>query len=144
VEPADIEALLEAVGARPRRRAAREWGVLVPTAIRGDLPVHVLAAERTLGMRAFFMRGPDREHLEVYRRFLRRNLGGYLWRFALDDDGDVYLLAEVPLRALEQATVEQALGALSTLVDESYETAVRTGFDVPADVPLGPPPGESG
>ena len=140
MEPADIEALLEAVGARPRRRAKREWGVLVPTAIRGDLPVHVLAADRTLAMRAFFMRGPDRRHLDVHRRLLRRNLGGYLWRFAIDDDGDVWLLAELPLRALGEGTIEQALGALSTLVDETYETAVRTGFDVPDDVPLGPPP----
>jgi len=140
VEPADIEALLEAVGARPRRRAQREWGVLVPTAIRGDLPVHVLAAERTLAMRAFFMRGPDRRQLDVHRRLLRRNLSGYLWRFAVDDDGDVWLLAELPLPALGEGTIEQALGALSTLVDETYETAVRTGFDVPDDVPLGPPP----
>ena len=64
-----------------------------------------------------------------------------MWRFALDDDGDVYALADAPLDGLDADALDGLLGALCALVDESYEGIVRTGFDVPEGTVFGPPPG---
>ena len=64
-----------------------------------------------------------------------------MWRFAIDDDGDVYALADVPLDGLDADALDGLLGALCALVDESYEGIVRMGFDVPEGTVFGPPPG---
>ena len=91
-------------------------------------------------LRAFFLRGPDRDHEAVYRRLLRKNLDTRDWRFAIDDDGDLYLLADTPLDGLDVDRLDGLLGSLSTLVDETYESVVRLGFAVPEGTIFGPPP----
>lgn len=139
--PALLTHYLEEIGADAERRGDREWGLQLPSAKRGAIGVAVVAGERTLSLRAFFMRGPDRAHEEVYRRVLRKNLDTYAWRFALDDAGDLYLTAQTPLEGLTAAVLDDLLGSLCTTVDETYEGAVRTGFAVPEGTEFRPPPG---
>ena len=135
-----IRRYLEDLGAEHERRSDREWIVMLPSHKRGGIGTRLIAGERTLALRAFFMRGPDREHEAVYRRLLQKNLGTSAWRFALDRDGDVHLVAEEPLTALTEELLDELLGTLSTIVDETYESAVRTGFDVPEGTEFRPPP----
>lgn len=142
--PEAVAAWLEALGAAPERRGPRELTVRVPSDKRGAVAVGVRVAERTLGAHAFVMRGPDRNHEAVYRRLLHKNVGSHSWRFAIDDSGDVFLTAELPLGALDAEALDRLLGALATLVDETYEGLVRTGFDVPSGTEFRPPPGEPG
>jgi hypothetical protein len=139
--PARIARYLEEIGAEAERRGEREWGVRLPSAKRGAVAALLTARERTLSVRAFFLRGPDRGHEAVYRRLLRKNLDTRDWRFAVDDDGDVYLLADTPLAGLDVDALDRLLGSLSTLVDETYESAVRMGFDVPEGTEFRPPAG---
>lgn len=112
----------------------------VPLTSRGPIAVSVSAGERTVDLRAFLMRGPDRAHEEVYRRLLRRNLLTREWRFALDRDGDVFVLADVPMEGLDADVLDGLLGLLATTIDEVYEPVLRTGFDIPDDVVFAPPP----
>jgi hypothetical protein len=135
-----IGAYLQELGAPCERRSAREWTVMLPSHKRGGVGARLIAGERTLALRAFFMRGPDREHEAVYRRLLQKNLGTSAWRFALDRDGDVHLVAEAPLATLTGEWLDELLGTLSTIVDETYESAVRTGFEVPEGTEFRPPP----
>lgn len=139
--PALVAHYLEEIGADADRLGEREWGLQLPSAKRGSIGVAVIAGERTLSLRAFFMRGPDRAHEQVYRRVLRKNLDTYAWRFALDDAGDLLLVAQAPLEGLTAAVLDDLLGSLCTTVDETYESAVRTGFDVPEGTEFRPPPG---
>lgn len=120
-----------------------EWAVAVPCAVRGEIPVIVGTRERTVRLSAFLMRRADRNHAEVYRRLLSRNLRTWLWRFALDDDGDLFAVADLPAAAVADGLLDEALGALSVLIDESYETTIRAGFDVPPGTRIGPPPGSA-
>jgi hypothetical protein len=140
--PARIARYLEQIGAEAERRGEREWGVRVPSAARGAIGASVTVRERTLTIRAFVLRGPDRAHEDVYRRLLRKNLATSHWRFAIDDDGDVYLVCDAALAALDADALDGLLGSLCSLVDETYESVVRTGFDVPEGTRFGPPPGE--
>jgi len=135
-----IGSYLEDLGAPSERRSDREWTVMLPSHKRGGIAARLIAGERTLALRAFFMRGPDREHEAVYRRLLLKNLGTSAWRFALDADGDVHLVAETPLATLSGDLLDELLGTLSTLVDETYESSVRTGFAVPEGTEFRPPP----
>lgn len=135
-----IEGYLEDVGAPSERRGDREWTVMLPSHKRGGIGARLIAGERTLALRTFFMRGPERAHEAVYRRLLQKNLGTSAWRFALDRDGDVHLVAETPLSTLTGELLDELLGTLSTIVDETYESSVRTGFRVPEGTEFRPPP----
>jgi hypothetical protein len=92
-------------------------------------------------MRAFFMRGPDRAHADVYKRALRKNLDMRHWRFAADDAGDLWMIAEAETSLLGSDGLDGLLGLLSTYVDESFEGILRLGFEVPDGQGVGPPPG---
>ena len=137
----DLEQLLAEIGAPRERREDGTWTVRVPCEARGELPVGIAPGERTLSLTAFVVRGPDRAHEAVYARLLRRHLGSHVWRFALDEAGDIFAVAVVPRAGLGARDLDEVLGALSVLIDAAYETIVRTGFDVPDDVQVtGAPP----
>jgi hypothetical protein len=129
-----IDRALDDIGVGALRAGRGAWRVDVPCVDRRSITVGLAADERTLRMQAFMMRAPDRRHEEVHRRLLRKNLDMRAtgpWRFAIDDDGDVYLVADVPLAALDAAALDGLLGALSALVDATWAGMVRTGFVVP-------------
>jgi Putative bacterial sensory transduction regulator len=138
--PARIALWLEEIGAAAERPGPREWVVQVPSDKRGAVAVALSAGERTLSLRAFVMRGPDRAHEAVYRRMLQKSMASVPWAFALDGAGDVFLVARMLLGELSAAFLDQLLGALASVVDETYESLVRTGFDVPEGTEFRPPP----
>ncbi len=139
--PSRVARFLEEIGVEADRRGERAWTVIVPSQKRGGIGVQVLVRERSLGLRAFVMRGPDRDHLGVYERLLGKNLTTRDWRFGIDADGDVYAVADAPLACLDADALDGLLGALSALIDETYESIVRMGFDVPEGTEFRPPPG---
>jgi hypothetical protein len=139
--PARIALYLDQIGAEAERRGERDWGVRLPSTKRGAIGAALSVRERTLTIRAFVLRGPDRAHEDVYRRLLHKNLTTAHWRFAIDGDGDVYLVCDAALEALDADGLDGLLGALCSVVDETYESIVRTGFDVPEGTEFRPPPG---
>lgn len=138
--PARVALALAETGADVERLDERSFVVRVPSSVRGAIAAMLRVGERTLSADAFFMRGADRDHEEVYRRVLRKNLGPGRWRFALDDDGDLFLTLRVPLAGLGAAELDDMLGELSVTVDESFEGIMRVGFVVP-ERPATAPPG---
>jgi Putative bacterial sensory transduction regulator len=139
--PARIAHYLDEIGAEAERRGERDWGLRLPSDKRGAIGAALSVRERTVTIRAFVLRGPDRAHEEVYRRLLRKNLATAQWRFAIDDDGDVFLVCDAPLAALDADALDGLLGSLCAVVDETYESVVRTAFDVPEGTEFRPPPG---
>lgn len=135
-----IQTWLDQIGAQAERLGPREWSVRVPSATRGEVAVAIHARERTLGMRAFFMRGPDRAHLDVFRRILRKNLDMHAWRFALDDAGDLWLVTEAQISVLGHDGLDGLLGLLSTYMDETFQSVLRAGFDLSEGAGVGLPP----
>lgn len=138
--PALIAGHLELIGADTERRGEREWSVQVPCTKRGSVGVLLVARERSLSLRAFVVRGPDRAHADVYARLLHKNLAVRDWRFGIDGTGDVYAVADTPLAGLDADRIDGLLGALSALIDETFESVVRMGFDVPEGTEFRPPP----
>ena len=62
------------------------------------------------------------------------------WRFAADDAGDLWMIAEAETAVLGADGLDGLLGLLSTYVDESFEGILRLGFEVPDGQGVGPPP----
>jgi hypothetical protein len=137
--PNRIALFLEQIGAEHERRSERHWRIRLPSATRGAVRAGLTLRERTLTVQAFVLRGPDRDHAGVYRRLLRKNLDTRHWRFALDDAGDVFAVADAPLAGLDADGLDGLLGALAALVDETYEGVVRQGFEVPDDAEVRAP-----
>ena len=133
--PARVALHLREIGADAERVDARSFAVRVPTERRGPFAVGLRVGERTLGGEAFFMRAPDRHRETVYRRLLAKNLGPGRWRFAVDDDGDLYMVLRTPLAGLTASALDDLLGELSVTVDESFDGIMQVGFDVPAPAP---------
>ncbi len=138
---ARVQEWLDGIGVDAERRGAADWSIRVPSSRRGIVAVAAHAGERTLVLRAFFMRGPDRAHAEVYRRALRKNLDMHHWRFAVDDAGDLWMTAEATIARLGPDALDGLLGLLSTYVDEIFDGMLRRGFEVSGSPrPDTPPP----
>ena len=138
--PSLIAHFLEEIGVEADRRGERAWSASVPCAKRGSVGVLILVRERSLTLRAFVVRAPDRNRVDVWERLLGKNLTTRDWRFGTDADGDVYAVADAPLAGLDADTLDGLLGSLSALIDETYESLVRTGFEVPEGTEFAPPP----
>lgn len=139
--PALVQVWLTNIGVDAERMGPTEWSIRVPCTKRGVVAVATQVGERTLSMRAFFMRGPDRAHADVFRRALRKNMDMHHWRFAADDAGDLWLIAEAETSMLGADGLDGLLGLLSTYVDETFEGILRLGFEVPDGQATGSPPG---
>ena len=139
MEPADaVVETLTALGVEATHAASGAVTVRLPSQKRGIVAVHMRFEERSVQLQAFVMRGPDRAKEAIYARLLRRHFDRSRWRFALDDDGDIFLVARSDVDGLA-GRLDGLLGELSVIVDETYEGTLRTGFDVPDDVAVSGP-----
>jgi hypothetical protein len=126
---------LEALGIEATQPTTGTITARLPSQSRGEVAVHLAFEERSVSLQAFVMRGPDRAHEAVYRRLLSRHFDRSRWRFALDQDGDIFLVARSEIDGF-QVRLDGLLGELTVLVDETYEGTLRTGFVVPDEVSL--------
>jgi len=118
----------ESDGLDVERTEGGGWFTVLAGEHKRTIPVHLEASDRHLVVQSFFMRAPDENEAELYASLLRRNTRTYVFRFALYDTGDVMLVGLVPLAAVTTAELDTMMGQLLAVADESYDTALRTGF----------------
>jgi hypothetical protein len=90
--------------------------------------VSLLVGQHSLSASAFVVRNPDENHAEVHRWMLRRNARLPGIAFAVDGDGDVYLVGRLPLDGVTPKTLDALLGALLETADGSFDTLLAMGF----------------
>lgn len=98
----------------------RAWDLMVPSYWKESISASLTLSERTLRAEAFFMRAPEENAGPAYRLLLQRNGSGRLWRFAANEAGDTMLLADVPTGCVTEDLLDQLLGGLLSLTDETY------------------------
>ncbi|CAM3349156.1 YbjN domain-containing protein [Nocardioides dubius] len=91
-------------------------------------PVRVDAGPHALGVHAFVCRNPDENHAVVHRWLLEKNMRLYAVAFALDEHGDIYLDARLPLSMTTPAELDTLLGTVLSTADESFNTLLELGF----------------
>ncbi len=75
----------------------------------------VTARELTVTLRAFVVRGRRTATRQgVHARLLHKNLSTRHWRFAIDDLGDVFALADARLEGIGVEVLDGLLGELSS------------------------------
>lgn len=84
--------------------------------------------EAHLRFESFFMRRPL-EHGEAFHQLLlQRNLRARGVAFALDTDGDAFLVASLPLAAVNGAELDRLVGSFLVEADGNFDAAMRIGF----------------
>ena len=113
---------------RYERVSDSDWAVLLKGEKKLSITVLLALRERTLAMESFFIRRPAENHADLYAMLLRANMRLYGVRFALDDIGDVYLTARIPVEAVTDEELDRILGAILVTSDEMFMPAIEIGF----------------
>ncbi len=95
---------------------------------RRGLPVLLVVEDRHLRCSAMLCGAIEQHRDEVYGYLLKRNERAGDVRFALDGEGDVLLVARLPLSVVDGAALDELLGELLTTADESFNHVVGRGF----------------
>jgi hypothetical protein len=97
-----------------------EWKRTIPVLFELD--------ERSLRVTSLLAGVPDEGHEAVYRILLQRNQRPLPVHFALDDEGDLILVGRLPRAAIDERSLDELLGAILTLSDETFNQILRAGF----------------
>ncbi len=112
---------------QPGRRPG-EVVVSLPGDHKLGTTVSLLVGDHSLSVSAFVIRGPDENVDEVHSWLLRRNARLTGVAFALDHQGDVYLVGRLPLTAVTPSTFDSLLGAVLDAADCSFDPLLALGF----------------
>lgn len=110
-------------GARPG-----EFVVILPGERKLRTAVSLLVGDHSLSASAFVVRHADESHEQVYRWLLERNARLPGIAFAVDGDGDVFLVGRLPLAAVDATTVDALLGSILEAADGSFNELLALGF----------------
>ena len=88
----------------------------------------LIVGVHSLHVEAFFCRQPDENHARFYRFLLERNGRMYGVHFAVDSQGDVYLVGRLPLGSATADEIDRLLGCVLTYSDENFNAALAIGF----------------
>lgn len=124
---------LQAVDLDAEEVAPDTWMTVLEGRWKRTLPVMLRVDDRNLHVEALLAPTPDEGHADVYRFLLKRNQKPLPIRFALSDEGDVVMLGDVPLEAVDETSFDRLLGAVLTTADEVFNTVLRKGFSTYID-----------
>ena len=90
--------------------------------------VSVVVGHSALSAVAFVVRNPDENHEQVYRYLLRKNLRLPGAAYAIDPSGDVYVVARLPLSAVDGDSLDALFGVLLDAADSHFNELLALGF----------------
>ncbi|OPG07273.1 YbjN domain-containing protein [Streptomyces sp. GKU 895] len=90
--------------------------------------VSLLVGRHSLSLNAFVIRHPDENEPGVHRWLLERNLKLYGVSYAVDQLGDIYVTAKLPLAAVTPDEIDRLLGQTLEAADDSFNTLLELGF----------------
>ncbi|MER5715200.1 YbjN domain-containing protein [Streptomyces sp. NPDC002132] len=88
----------------------------------------LIVGRHSLSLNAFVIRHPDENEAGVHRWLLERNLKLYGVSYAVDQLGDVYVTARLPLAAVTADATDRLLGQVLEAADGAFNTLLELGF----------------
>lgn len=119
---------LDASGLEASQVGEDRWLTVLAGEWKRTIPVQFHLDERSLRVTSLLAGRPDERHADVYRILLQRNQRPLPVHFAVDDEGDLILTGAVPLEGLDTRRLDEVLGAILTLADETFNQVLRAGF----------------
>ena len=104
------------------------WAVRMAQQTRDFSTVWVTPGDRTVSFEVYVLPAPPRRVAEVYRQLLFRNHRAWRVHFAIDADGEIYLVGRVDVAQATEETIQYVFAEMYGLVDLSFRPLVRAGF----------------
>ncbi len=104
------------------------WAVRMAQQTRDFTTVWVTPGDRTVAFEVYVLPPPPRRLAEVYRQLLFRNRGAWRVHFAIDGDGEIYLVGRVDVAQATEETIQYVFAEIYGLVDLSFRPLLRAGF----------------
>ena len=95
---------------------------------RKNINVVLACGEHYFRAESFVARNPDENHEDVYRWVLEQNIKLVLATYGIDQFGDIYLSASIPLSSVSTELIDQLLGVIVTNSDAAFNTLIELGF----------------
>ena len=124
-----VERYLKALPAESSRVSAREFGLRLEGSSGQSINVHIEVGDYTATVESFFMRTPKDNIPETHRLMLRKNLEMQAVRFCIDDFGDIFLKADVPLRQITTEVLDTLLGQMQQHSDRNWPVILKLGWE---------------
>src|SRR5690625_4650630 len=104
------------------------WMTMLTGDHKRTIPLLLTLGERSLTVSSLLAASPDEGHGEVYRILLQRNQRPLPVHFAVDDEGDLILVGRIPVPALDATALDELLGLVLSMADETFDQVLRAGF----------------
>lgn len=95
---------------------------------RKNINVALACGKHYFRAESFVARNPDENHEVVYHWVLEQNLKLVLAAYGIDQFGDIYLSASIPLASISTELVDQLLGVIVANSDAAFNTLIELGF----------------
>jgi hypothetical protein len=107
---------------------ANAWLLQMPGRVRQRINVAAALRPDRISFYLFMVRAPRENHEALYRLLLRKNLRTFALKYCLDADGDVWLVAELPLRGFDADELDRVLGVFYQESESAFEALVHLGY----------------
>ena len=104
------------------------WMTMLAGQWKRTIPVLLHLDERSLRVTSLLCGRLDEGHGDAYALLLHRNERLSWVHFALDDEGDVILTGAIPRELLSPAVLDEVLGQVLLVSDETFNAVLRAGF----------------
>ncbi|HEY8739378.1 MAG TPA: YbjN domain-containing protein [Candidatus Dormibacteraeota bacterium] len=104
------------------------WLVSMEGRIRQRINVATVLRPDRVSFYFFMVRSPRENHQAFYRAILRKNLRLFAMKYALDADGDVWLVAELPRNGFDAGELDRILGVFYQESESAFEALVHLGY----------------
>ncbi len=106
----------------------RRWLVRLHGEDKAVITVWLTLRERTLHFETYFMPAPEEDVERCWEYLLRVNARLYTYRFAIGDEDAVYLVGQVPLKAVDAMELDRMVGAAYAYTEQYFRSALAIGF----------------
>ena len=106
----------------------RRWLVRLTGEDKAIITVWLTLRERTLHFETYFMPAPEEDVERCWEFLLRINTRLYAFRFAIGDEDAVYLVGQLPLKAIDAAELDRIVGAAYAYTEQYFRAALAIGF----------------
>ena len=106
----------------------RRWYVRLAGEDKDFTTIWLTLGQRALHLETYVMPAPEEDEATFYSYFLHRNRSTHgLW-FAIGEEEAVFLVGQLPVRAVDEAALDRLIGSTWTYVERVFRTALSIGF----------------
>ena len=88
----------------------------------------LIVGDHSLSINAFVIRKPDENEAGVHHWCMSKNASMYGLAFAINQLGDIYLVARLPLGAVNAKELDRIIGSVLQYSDSSFNPLLEIGF----------------